>query len=57
MKIPTVWSIYKNVRLSIQNSEGPAFTAMRILEEYFRQRAATSAVLPINSLRGKGGDN
>jgi hypothetical protein len=35
MKIPTVWSIYKNVRLSIQNSEATAFIAMDILEDLY----------------------
>jgi len=55
MKIPTVWSIYKKVRLSIQNSEATVFAGRRILEGYFRQRAAPSAVLPFNSLAGKGG--
>jgi hypothetical protein len=35
MKNPTVWSIYKNVRLSIQNSEATAFIAMSILEDLY----------------------
>jgi hypothetical protein len=35
MKNPTVWSIYKNVRLSIQNSEATAFIAMSILKDLY----------------------
>jgi hypothetical protein len=54
MQIPTGWSIYKKVRLSIQNSEANFFTGKGILEGYCRQRAAPPAVLSINSLRGKG---
>jgi hypothetical protein len=54
MQIPTGWSIYKKVQLSIQNSEATAFTGKRNLKGNGRQRAAQPAVLPINSLRGKG---
>ncbi len=53
INIPTGWSIYKKVRLSIQNSAAAAFTGVRRMEGYCRQRAAPPAVLPINSLMGK----
>jgi len=55
MKIPTIWSIYKKVRLSIQNSGATALAGKGILEGYLRHRAAPAAVLPFNSLAGKGG--
>jgi hypothetical protein len=54
MKVPTAWSIYKKVRLSIQNSGATAFTGKGTLERNFRQPAAPERVLPFNSLRSKG---
>jgi hypothetical protein len=53
MQIPTGWSIYKKVQLSIQNSEATAFTGKRNLKGNGRQRSAPPAVLPFNSLAGK----
>ena len=53
MKIPDASSIYKKVRLSIQNSGATALAGKGILEEYLWQQAAPAAVLPLNSLAGK----
>ncbi|MGD1972843.1 MAG: hypothetical protein PVH37_05080 [Desulfobacterales bacterium] len=54
MKNPTVWSIYKNVRLSIQNSEATAFIAMSILEDLY-DKGSTAGGAAYYCLAGNGG--